>query len=140
MNELSTLPAFIAEHLARPRPTALAERRGDRTTSLGSADVHRRAAAVAHALRARGVGRGDRVAILANNRVDWLLADFGILYAGGVVVPMYATTADDQIAFIFADSEAKLVFVDDDAVATRLRAADRRLRRRRRRWVRSVRA
>jgi long-chain acyl-CoA synthetase len=122
MNELPTLPAFIAEHLARPRPTALAERRGDRTTSLGSADVHRRAAAVAHGLRARGVGRGDRVAILANNRVDWLLADFGILYAGGVVVPMYATTADDQIAFIFADSEAKLVFVDDDAVATRLRA------------------
>jgi long-chain acyl-CoA synthetase len=101
----------------------LAERRGDRTTSLSSGDVHRAAAAVAHALRARGVGRGDRVAILANNRVDWLLADFGILYAGGVVVPMYATTADDQIAFIFADSEARLVFVDDDAVATRLRAA-----------------
>jgi long-chain acyl-CoA synthetase len=123
MNELPTLPAFIAEHLARPRPTALAERRGDRTTSLSSGDVHRAAAAVAHALRARGVGRGDRVAILANNRVDWLLADFGIVYAGGVVVPMYATTADDQIAFIFADSEAKLVFVDDDAVATRLRAA-----------------
>jgi long-chain acyl-CoA synthetase len=122
MTELPTLPAFIAEHLARPRPTALAERRGDRTTSLSSGDVHRRAAAVARALRARGVGRGDRVAILANNRVDWLLADFGILYAGAVVVPMYATTADDQIAFIFADSEAKLVFVDDDAVATRLRA------------------
>jgi long-chain acyl-CoA synthetase len=123
MNELPTLPAFIAEHLARPRPTALAERRGDRTTSLSSSDVHHAAAAVAHALRARGVGRGDRVAILANNRIDWLLADFGILYAGGVVVPMYATTADDQIAFIFADSEAKLVFVEDDAVATRLRGA-----------------
>ena len=123
MNELPTLPAFIAEHLARPRPTALAERRGDRTTSLSSSDVHRAAAAVARALRVRGVGRGDRVAILANNRIDWLLADFGILYTGAVVVPMYATTADDQIAFIFADSEAKLVFVDDDAVARRLRGA-----------------
>ncbi len=123
MTMLPTLPAFIAEHLARPRSTALAERRGGRTTSLSSGDVQRRAAAVAHALHARGVGRGDRVAILANNRVDWLVADFGILYAGGVVVPMFATTADDQIAFIFADSEAKLVFVDDDATAARLRAA-----------------
>ena len=123
MNELPTLPAFIAEHLSRPRPTALAERRGGRTTSLSSGDAHRAAAAVARALRARGIGRGDRVAILANNRVDWLIADFGILYAGAVVVPMYATTADDQIAFIFGDSAAKLAFVDDDAVATRLRAA-----------------
>jgi long-chain acyl-CoA synthetase len=121
--ELPTLPAFIAEHLAYPRPVALAELRGGQTLSLSAADVHRRAAAVAHALRARGVGRGDRVAILANNCVDWLVADFGILYAGAVVVPMFATTADDQMQFIFADSEAKLVFVDDAKCAAHVRAA-----------------
>ncbi|MDQ6940904.1 MAG: long-chain fatty acid--CoA ligase [Candidatus Eremiobacteraeota bacterium] len=121
--ELPTLPAFIAEHLASPRPVALAERREGQTVSLSAGDVHRRAGAVAHALRQRGVGRGDRVAILANNCVDWLVADFGILYAGGVVVPMFATTADDQIQFIFADSEAKLVFVDDPKCAAHLRAA-----------------
>ena len=46
-----------------------------------------------------------------NNAVEWLLADFGILYAGGVVVPMFATTADDQVAYILTDSEAKAVFV-----------------------------
>ncbi|HEY0395763.1 MAG TPA: long-chain fatty acid--CoA ligase [Candidatus Elarobacter sp.] len=121
---LPTLPLFVAERLAEPRPVALAERlAGGATRSLSSAEVHRRAAAVAHALRARGVGTGDRVAILANNAVDWLVVDFAILYAGAVVVPMFATTADDQIAFILADSEAKLVFVDDAAVATRLRAA-----------------
>jgi long-chain acyl-CoA synthetase len=120
----ATLPAFVADRLAEPRPDALAERLpGGGTRSLSSTEVHRRAAAVAHALRARGVGRGDRVAILANNAVDWLVADFGILYAGAVVVPMFATTADDQVAFILADSEAKLVFVDDAAVAERLRTA-----------------
>jgi long-chain acyl-CoA synthetase len=121
--ELPTLAVFIAEHLASPRPVALAELRGGRTVALSAQDVHRRAAAVAHALRGRGVGRGDRVAILANNCVDWLVADFGILYAGGVVVPMFATTADDQIQFIFADSEAKLVFVDDAKCAAHVRAA-----------------
>ena len=120
---LSTLPAFIAEHLAKPRPVALAERRDGRTVALSAAEVHRQAAAVAHALRARGVGRGDRVAIIANNSVAWLLADFGILYAGCVVVPMFASTADDQIAFILADSEAKLVFVDDAACAAHVRSA-----------------
>jgi long-chain acyl-CoA synthetase len=120
---LPTLPAFIAERLSEPRPVALGELRAGAMRELSSAEVHRRAAAVAHALRARGVERGDRVAILANNRVDWLVADFGILYAGGVVVPMFATTADDQVAFILTDSEAKLLFVDDAAVAARLRAA-----------------
>jgi long-chain acyl-CoA synthetase len=121
--DLPTLPAFIAERLAERRSIALAERRGGRTLALSSHDVHARAAAVAHALRARGIERGDRVVILANNCVEWLLADFGILYAGGVVVPMFATTADDQIQFIFADSDAKLVFVDDAKCAAHVRAA-----------------
>jgi long-chain acyl-CoA synthetase len=121
--ELPILPVFIAERLSEPRSIALAERQGGRTLALSSQDVHRRAAAVAHALRMRGVGRGDRVVILANNSVAWLIADFGILYAGGVVVPMFATTADDQMQFIFADSDAKLVFVDDVKTAEHVRAA-----------------
>ncbi|MBV8581516.1 MAG: AMP-binding protein, partial [Candidatus Eremiobacteraeota bacterium] len=117
----ATLPVFIAEYLQPPRSIALAERVDGRTRALGSAEVHRRAAAVAHALRARGIGRGDRIAILANNQVDWLVADFGILYAGCVVVPIFSTTADDQLGFIFADSAAKLVFVDDAKVAAHVR-------------------
>ena len=121
--EEPTLPAFVAERLAAPRPVALAERRNGEIVALSSGEVHRRAAAIAHALRGRDVGPGDRVAILAGNVLEWLVADFGILYAGAVVVPMFATTADDQIAFILNDSEAKLVFVDDEPAAERLRAA-----------------
>jgi long-chain acyl-CoA synthetase len=122
-DDLPTLPAFVAEQLAQPRAVALGERIGGRTRALRSDEVHRRAAAVAHALRARGIARGDRVALIANNRVDWLVADFGILYAGCVVVPTFATTAADQLAYILADSEAKLVFTDDAATAAALRTA-----------------
>ncbi|HEX3551123.1 MAG TPA: long-chain fatty acid--CoA ligase [Candidatus Elarobacter sp.] len=118
-----TLPGFITERLSAARPVALAERRDGGVRSLSAAEVHDAAAAIAGGLRAMGVGQGDRVAILANNSVDWLLADFGILYAGGVVVPMFATTADDQIAYILTDSAAKAVFVDDAAAAARLRSA-----------------
>lgn len=123
MSALPTLPAFVAERLSAPRPTALAELRDGATEALSAADVHRRAAAVAHALRARGVARGDRVAILADNSVNWLVADFGILYAGAVVVPMFATTADDQLAFILGDSDAKLVFAGDARAAEHVRDA-----------------
>ncbi len=70
------------------------------------------------------------MALVANNRVDWLVADFGILYAGCVVVPMFATTAADQLRYILADSEAKLVFTDDAATAAAIRAAAPRRARR----------
>src|SRR5579875_233880 len=118
----STLAAFLADRLAAPRAVALAERRDGRTRALTSAQVRRQAAAVAHALRARGVARGDRVAIVAENSVAWLLADFGILYAGAVVVPVFATIAPDQLRYILADSAAKLAFVDTPERAAALRA------------------
>lgn len=121
--ELPTLPALVADRLARPRATALAEYRDGRAIELGSREVDRRAAAVAQALRRRGIERGDRVCILSENRIEWLIADFGTLYAGAVVVPVFATTAEDQLGFILTDSAAKLVFVEDAATAARVRAA-----------------
>jgi long-chain acyl-CoA synthetase len=117
------LPAFIAERLSQPRSIALAERVDGRTIALSAEDVHRRAAAVAFALRARGIRAGDRVAILSENQLAWLIADFGILYAGAVVVPMFATVAEDQLAYILKDAEAKLVFAGDAAAAGRVRDA-----------------
>ena len=119
----TTLAAFIAERLSHPRSNALAERRDGRTTALSAADVHARAAATAFALRAAGIATGDRVGIVSENRLDWLIADFGILYAGGVVVPAFATVAEDQLAYILRDSDAKLVFAGDADTAARVRAA-----------------
>jgi len=82
-----------------------------------------RASAIAFALAGAGIGQGDRVAILANNSVDWLAADFGSLLGGCVVVPIFATLAVDQIAYIWHDSDTKLCFVDSAADVTRLREA-----------------
>ena len=121
--ELPTLPAFIADRLASPRAIALAQYRGEGSIAFSAQEVHRRAAAVAFALRNRGAGRGDRIVILSENRVEWLIADFGILYAGAVVVPVFATAAEDQLAFILTDSAAKLVFVENGATARRIRSA-----------------
>ena len=82
-----------------------------------------RASAIACALRFSGIERGDRVALIADNRVDWIAANFGILLAGCVVVPIFATLAHDQMDFIFVDSGAKLAFVESTAMAERLRAS-----------------
>jgi len=67
---------------------------------------------VARALTARGLKRGDRVAILSANRTEYLAAYFGIMRAGFVAVPVNYRFPRQTIHFILADSGAKLVFCD----------------------------
>ena len=121
---MQTLPQFIATALREPRDYAFAERLGSpewRFTS--STRMIGRAGAIARALRAAGIENGDRVALIANNRIDWIAADFGILFANAVVVPVFSTLALDQMDYIFVDSAAKLAFVETAAEAERIRAA-----------------
>ena len=73
-------------------------------------DVARRGAA---ALARSGVGRGDRAAILSENRAEWALADWSCLCSGVVDVPIYSTLPVSQVAYIIRDCGASLVFVSD---------------------------
>src|ERR1700677_3635419 len=120
---LVTLVDLVSAALSGPDRPVLYERAANgRWNALGTADVLARVTAIAAALRARGLAPGDRVALLSPNRVDWILANLGILFAGGVTVPIYATQAADQVRFIVADSGARELFVDTQATAERLRA------------------
>ncbi|TDQ04468.1 AMP-dependent synthetase/ligase [Labedaea rhizosphaerae] len=67
---------------------------------------------VAKGLVASGVGAGDRVAILAATRYEWTLFDFAIWAAGGVSVPIYVTSSEEQIQWILSDSSAVAVVVE----------------------------
>jgi len=121
---MQTLPQFISDALGEPRERAFGERLGaPEWTFTSSTRMFERARAIAGALRSAGIQRGDRVALIANNRVDWIAADFGTLFAGAVVVPIFSTLALDQMEYIFKDSEAKLAFVETAADAQRIRAA-----------------
>ena len=120
---MPTLPAFFREALAEPRPNAFADRVDGVWRSLGSAEMLERADDLVVALREiQGLEPGDRVAIIAENSVDWLAVDFAILGAGLVVVPIFATQAFDQVSYILGHSEAKLIFADRESLIERLRA------------------
>lgn len=115
-----TLPAFIRSSLAQTRPIALAERRGDGWVTLSASELLERVLNLAAAIVDAGLRPGDRVALISLNRIDWIVADFAILFSGCVVVPVFATQALDQVAYILQNSEARLVFVDTPASLARL--------------------
>src|SRR4051794_4688915 len=75
---------------------------------------------IAAGLSALGVQPGDRVAILASTRPEWVLADFGALRAGAIVVPVYATNSPEECAHVLGHSESRVVFVEDAAQAAKL--------------------
>src|SRR6266852_1271566 len=65
------------------------------------------------ALRANGIGHGDRVGILVNNRLEWLEACFGATALGAVAVPFSTWSKPPELAYLLADSEvAALIAVD----------------------------
>jgi len=75
-----------------------------------------RAARVAGGLRALGVERGDRVAIGLPNGVDWVLAFFGGVLAGAVVVPVNTRFTDEEAGYVITDSGARHVFTPGAAL------------------------
>jgi long-chain acyl-CoA synthetase len=71
-------------------------------------------------LRALGVDRGDRVAILGENRPEWAFADLATLCAGAVDAPIYSTLTPAQVLYILRDSESKAIFVSNAAQARKV--------------------
>ncbi len=75
-------------------------------------------ASVAAALRERyGIGKGDRVAVLAENRVEWPLAFWGTQALGGITAALNGWWTADEIAYGIADSEPKLLIADKKRLA-----------------------
>jgi long-chain acyl-CoA synthetase len=119
---------FVANPADLPRGTLVellyesAERLGDATAFLRQgaggewAPVsHRRflaeVQALGLALESLGLARGDRIAILSENRYEWALADFASLCLGAPDVPIYPTLPANQIRYVLADSETRAIFV-----------------------------
>lgn len=87
-----------------------ADEQGDGWTGLTWQQLRDRVRSVAAGLVASGVEPGDRVALMARTRLEWSVADYAILAAGAVTVPIYETSSVEQCAWILSDSQAKLAF------------------------------
>ncbi|MBI5533690.1 MAG: long-chain fatty acid--CoA ligase [Deltaproteobacteria bacterium] len=70
-------------------------------------------------LRSLGVGKGDRVAAISNNRVEWAIASFATVGLGAVYVPMYEAQLDKDWEFILRDSDARVLIASTDEIYRR---------------------
>jgi len=109
------------------KPDALQAKSAGQYRPISHRVVLERVRHVARGLRLADVLRGDRVAILSENRPEWAIADYACLTAGLTDVPLYPTLPADQIAYILRDSGAVAIFVSNAEQAAKIASIRREL-------------
>jgi long-chain acyl-CoA synthetase len=109
-----TIPHFLMESFRRNKSRELLNHKVDggwlRLTGKQAAEKVKN---LTLGLKELGVEKGDRIAIISENRPEWSLADLAILSLGGVNVPIFTTQAADQIRYILENSSAKMIFISN---------------------------
>jgi long-chain acyl-CoA synthetase len=82
---------------------------------ISTEELLSRVYALANAFANWGIVKGDRIALLAENRWEWLVVDFATLVLGAVDVPIYPTLTAEQIAKLLIDSGARIAVVSTEA-------------------------
>jgi len=111
---LTTLNDVFFAAAERSLDCAMLYREAGKWLPISSSDFRRNVVRTAYALQQCGIRKGDRVAILSENRPEWSTADFAILLLGAVTVPVYSTLTPEQTAFTLRDSGAGLIFVSSE--------------------------
>ena len=69
-----------------------------------------------------GIGKGDRVAIMSNNRPEWNICDYAIMQLGAYQIPLYPTLAIHDIGFVMTDAKISVVFVSDEQLYDKVKS------------------
>jgi long-chain acyl-CoA synthetase len=108
---LKTLNDIIFAVAGREQPRCMLRRAAGEWQPISSREFAAKVCGVANGLRSWGISRGDRVAVLSENRHEWVVADFACMLLGAIVVPIYTTLTAEQTAYILRDSGARVIFL-----------------------------
>ena len=119
-----SLPAMFFEQaeLLGTKPFLWAKRGGSYqpvTWAAAAQDVRR----LARGIRTLGIGRGERVGLVSENRPEWIIADLAIMSAGAITVPAYVTHTIEDHRHVFSNSGTRAVIVSKPALSARVLAA-----------------
>src|SRR5258708_4981449 len=108
---IHTLNDIFFAIASRDQPRSMLRKTHAGWRPISSRDFAAKVSAVAQALQSWQISRGERVAILSENRHEWMVADFPCMSLAAVVVPIYTTLTPEQTAYILSDSGARAIFV-----------------------------
>jgi long-chain acyl-CoA synthetase len=123
---------FLDSCRAHPNPARMVIKTAGGWTKIPTGEVETTVRRLSLGFGALGLKAGDRMAILSENRPEWVMADFAALCAGAVTVPIYTSLLPDQVRYIIGDAGAKIVVCSDlemwrkvEAVRSELPALER---------------
>ncbi len=127
MEERGTKSTTLADLLPRAAQLygsapAVKFKEGDSWVTQTFVEVEETVRKLALGLVDLGVGKGDKVSILANTRPEWTYFDFAALSIGATVVPIYQTNSPEECQYVLENSDAKVVVVEDDEQLEKIRA------------------
>ncbi len=119
--EITTLNHLYFNAIDRYRkPNAFQFKRDGRYHDVSHREFARRVERTSLGLLSLGIAPGDRVALLSENRLEWAIADFAILTARAITVPIYPTLLPHQVEYQLKNSGAKIAFASTQAQLDKL--------------------
>src|SRR5580765_5724571 len=109
--EINTLADIFFTSISHDVERHVMFKRGPAWQVISSRQLYGYVATLARVLKQWGIHKGDRVAILGENRPEWMIADFACVTTGIIDVPIYATLTADQTLYLLQNSGARVVFV-----------------------------
>jgi long-chain acyl-CoA synthetase len=109
--EINTLADIFFASIAHDVERHVMFKRGSEWQVISSRQLYGYVATLARVLKQWGIHKGDRVAILSENRPEWMIADFACVTTGIIDVPIYATLTADQTLYLLQNSGARVIFV-----------------------------
>lgn len=109
-----TLPQMLREHAVRtPDRVAVRQKDFGIWNPVSWKAYFDRAANAGHGFRALGLGDGGHVAVLSENRVEWVLAQLGAGLVGAVTIGVYPTSPANEVAYVLGHSDAEIIVCED---------------------------
>ena len=121
--QINTLVDLYRHVLAKPKPMLLNYKRGDQWQPVSTEQLAEKVRLAAMGLFSLGVQPGAHVGLLSENRIEWTIADLAIINCGAADVPIYATQAPKQVAYILNDAGVEVLFISNQAQYDRVREA-----------------
>ena len=113
---------FFSKRKTYPEKTAYMFKQEGTWQEVTFKDAVDRAEKISAGFASLGIKKGDAIAIVSQNRIEWALSDYAAVSLGALLIPIYPSLLPDQVKYILNDSEAKVVIAEDQSQLKKIEA------------------